>query len=93
METTEKTMNPKVLEFIENAKKAQAEAQELEKQKQTAERDALLISLGLCRMEMVEIKKEEAVTQPDNFQIINEKLDILINGFMPKVEDIDFKRK
>lgn len=60
METTEKTMNPKVLEFIENAKKAQAEAQELERQKQAAERDALLISLGLCRMEMVEIKRDEA---------------------------------
>ena len=51
METTEKTMNPQVQEFIEKAKKALAEAQELEKQKQQLEKDNFLISLGLCTVE------------------------------------------
>ena len=56
METTEKTMNPKVQEFIENAKKALAEAHELDKQQQQLEKDIFLISLGLCTVE-----KEEKV--------------------------------
>lgn len=54
MENTEKKLSPKVQEFIENAKKAQTEAEEMEMQKQQVERDEYLISLGLYTEEKVE---------------------------------------
>lgn len=60
MANTEKTMNPQVLEFIEQAKKTQIETSDLEMQRQQAERDALLISLGLYRNEIVEVEKQVA---------------------------------
>lgn len=70
METTEKTMHPKVQEFIETAKKLQseelAEALDLEKQKQQAERDNLLISLGLYSEKIIYIDHMEDIENYDN---------------------------
>ena len=61
MENTEKTTHLKVQKFIENAKKLQIEAQELERQQQEAKRDAFLISLGLYTEEKVNIPRSEAM--------------------------------
>ena len=61
METTEKTMHPKVVEFIENAKKAQAEEAKKEKEK-------LLSSLGLLYTTTKKyIDYEERFNYPDFF--------------------------
>lgn len=43
--------------------------------------------------DFIVFKKEEAVTQPDKFQVINDKLDLLLNNFIPQAEEVDVKRK
>jgi hypothetical protein len=38
-------------------------------------------------------KKEEAMVQPDNFKVINDKLDTLLNSIMPRVEEVETEVK
>jgi hypothetical protein len=37
--------------------------------------------------DFIVFKKEEVMAQPDNFKVINDKLDVLLSNFMPTVEE------
>lgn len=43
--------------------------------------------------DFIVFKKEEVIEQPDNFKVINDKLDALLNSLMPNVEEVEIKRK
>ena len=43
--------------------------------------------------DFIVFKREETTTQPDNFNIINDKLDVLLSNFNPIVEDVKGGKK
>ena len=43
--------------------------------------------------DFIVFKREEITTQPDNFKVINDKLDALLSNFNPIVEDVKGGKK
>ena len=43
--------------------------------------------------DFIVFKREETTTQPDNFKVINDKLDVLLSNFNPIVEDVKGGKK
>ena len=43
--------------------------------------------------DFIVFKREEITAQPDNFKVINDKLDVLLSNFNPVVEDVKGGKK